>query len=166
MYKAQITNYKLKSFIYNLVKKVTFIFFLFVISCTQNTKPGTHKSPSFIDSDTSTIKNFKFKNKDFEAFYQQFITDTAFQINRVKFPLRGKYSDYEGNEDWEKETWPYIKWDLHKEVAQTNDSISIRQDDNKFFFGEYCLDCGFSFEMQFEKLNDKWFLTYRQENNF
>jgi len=113
------------------------------------------------------IKNdFVFKSKDFEAFYNKFITDTVYQLTKVRFPIKGKYSDFDGDIEWTKEKWTSIKWDFRIEMNKSDDSISIEQDTNKFFFGSYCRDCGFSFEMEFEKNQNEWFLVYRQENNY
>lgn len=110
--------------------------------------------------------DFKFKSADFEVFYNNFISDSIFQISRIKFPIKGCYVDYEQNKKWNKETWPMIKWDLREEIKRSDDSLFIEQTDNRFFFGSYCRDCGFSFEMTFEKIREEWFLTYRQENNY
>jgi hypothetical protein len=110
-------------------------------------------------------KDFEFKFKDFETFYLQFIKDSAFQLSRVRFPLKGQYEDYDNQRNWTKLNWPYLRWDMRDQNNQ-EDSTSVIQTDLRFFYGTYCLDCGFSFEMEFNKLNGKWFLTYRQENNF
>lgn len=114
----------------------------------------------------SPYANFKFESTEFESFYTKFISDSLFQISRIKFPIGGQIADYEGERNWEKNTWPMLKWNLREEIINTSDSLSIQQTDKKFFFGSYCLDCGFSFEMAFEKIKDEWYMTYRQENNF
>jgi hypothetical protein len=112
-----------------------------------------------------TQKTLNFNYPDFESFYLQFISDSLFQISRVKFPLRGLYQDYDNEVKWTKSKWPLLKWDIRKRENQ-DDSISLIQTNNRVFYGTYCLDCGFSFELEFNKFNEKWFLTYRQENNY
>lgn len=102
----------------------------------------------------------------FISFYDKFRTDSTFQLSRVQFPIRGKFNSYEEERDWTAKKWPLMKWDYRIEKNNLDDSVSIVQDENKFFYGTYCIDCGFSFEMQFDKLEGKWFLTYRQENNY
>lgn len=147
---------------------------LFLNSCKFNEGKTTHtiKTNEILMLDSSEIKqsyysqNFKFKHQDFEAFYTQFIKDSLFQLARTKFPIKGCYSDYEGDQQWKKTAWPMIKWDLRNELNSSQDSISIQQSNTDFFFGEYCLDCGFSYEMKFQKENNTWLLVYRQENNF
>ncbi|MGZ5243747.1 MAG: hypothetical protein ACXWW0_07620 [Bacteroidia bacterium] len=113
----------------------------------------------------SKKQNFKFAYGDFEKFYLRFISDSVFQMERIKFPIQGKYEDIEGERKWSKSKWPLIKWDLSEEINNSDDSISVIQQESKFFFGSYCKDCGFSYEMQFDKIKNEWFLTYRQENN-
>jgi hypothetical protein len=124
-------------------------------------------SAKTVSADSSTKKaRFTFKYKDFEIFYDQFIRDSTFQITHVKFPIKGTYADYTTKDNWHKNTWPLIKWNLFEELESSTDSISIIQKENSFFFGSYCIDCGFSFEMEFRKLNSEWYLVYRQENNY
>jgi hypothetical protein len=114
----------------------------------------------------ANLEKFEFQFKDFEIFYDKFISDSIYQITKVQFPIKGVLADYEGEKEWTKETWPFMKWDLRKEIRNTDDSITIDQSNDRFFFGSYCRDCGFSFEMSFDKNDNEWYLTYRQENNY
>ncbi|GEM_PF-5504356 len=130
-----------------------------------------NKNDDSILSSDSLIerKNYKkvveIKYKDFEDFYLQFIKDSTFQLSRVRFPIKGQYQDYDDQHNWTKSNWPNMTWDV-RDTNNQEDSTSVIQTKDRFFFGTYCLDCGFSFEMEFNKLSGKWFLTYRQENNF
>jgi hypothetical protein len=139
--------------------------FLLMIGSCSNSK---NQQSSIKDQtrEANKYENFKFEYNDFEVFYDKFISDSIFQISRVKFPIKGVYADYEGEIEWTKEKWPFMKWDVREEIKKTQDSISISQSKDRFFFGSYCLDCGFSFEMTFDKIENEWFLTYRQENNY
>jgi hypothetical protein len=123
-------------------------------------------SSKISSADKIITSDFEFKSPDFEEFYNLFISDSAFQVTRVKFPIDGNYQDYESEHEWTKESWKFIKWDFRDEISNSQDSIVVEQDSIKFFFGSYCVDCGFSFEMQFDKIDEQWLLTYRQENNF
>jgi hypothetical protein len=76
------------------------------------------------------------------------------------------YESYDEEREWTRKEWPVMKWDFRKEMNQGDDSVAIEQNDAKFFLGSYCRHCGFSFEMQFDRIEGKWFLTYRQENNY
>lgn len=160
--------------------KYILIFLLFMFSSCVNEKPKTDvkvrteivhsidKEKIQIDTITKAkaveIPEFDFKDSTFKSFYSKFKRDSAFQIERIKFPLKGKYQTYDEEHEWTMEKWPYMFWDFR--IENLDDSVSIVQDNNKFFYGTYCKDCGFSFEMQFNKIKGIWFLTYRQENNY
>lgn len=109
---------------------------------------------------------FQFIDSSFESFYHRFITDTTFQKSRIQFPLKGNYQTYELERDWTLEKWPLMQWDFREGLNSQDDSISIVQNNKRFFYGAYCIDCGFSFEMEFSKIKEEWLLTLRQENNF
>lgn len=112
------------------------------------------------------LETFTFKDSSFEAFYLRFISDSTFQLNHIDFPIKGRYHSYETEKEWTKNDWPYIFWDLRNKINTTDDSLSIQQNSHSFFYGSYCTDCGFSFEMEFTKKSSEWNLSYRQENNY
>jgi len=141
--------------------KFIFIFIVLLSNCQQVTTNSLLKETTIINK-----IDFCFKYSDFHIFYDQYVSDSNFQKKRTMFPLKGTYSDYSGDEKWEKHNWQLINWRITDIKANENDSTSIIQKENYFFYGNYCLDCGFSFEMAFSKIKGKWYLTYRQENNF
>ena len=126
------------------------------------------KSSSKVDTymPDSKDKSFKFLSNEFESIYEKFITDSIFQIAHIKFPVKGCYSDYDGDIEWTRDKWNFMQTKIEKVIKETSDSIIVKQDTSNFSFGLYCLDCGFSFEMEFNKFNDTWYLTHRQENNY
>ena len=145
-----------------------FLIFILIVGSSFSCKVSNRQPVENVNEtkQATNFKDFKFQYQDFEIFYDKFITDPIYQISKVKFPIKGVYADYEGEKEWTKETWPFMKWDLRKEIKNTEDSISIEQSENRLFFGTYCGGCGFSFEMAFDKIENDWFLTYRQENNY
>jgi hypothetical protein len=143
---------------------------MLMLACVQENKSVRQsrivlKPTDSIIADTLGKDSIIFVSEDFRAFYQRFIRDSAFQLQHIKFPLKGAYSDYNGDESWKKDQWPYLLCDILAKESQ-EDSTSVIQDSSTFFYGTYCVDCGFSFEMKFRKIKQKWFLTYRQENNY
>ena len=136
--------------------------FFFYVSCSSDTNPPITVAPPLNDCQ----KDFVFVAEDFQEFYEQFISDSIFQMSHISFPIRGNYRDYQTEKGWEREGWPLIKWDLRTELEVSLDSFAIHQSDTSFFYGSYCLDCGFSFEMAFEKVHSDWKMCYRQENNY
>lgn len=143
---------------------------LLCFSCTTN---SINKIETIIPDSTTTISetksdstNFIFVDTSFENFYTRFISDSVFQISNVYCPLEGNYVDYDKTIKWTKENWDFINWDFRDEINNAEDSVNIVQTEMEFFFGSYCIDCGFSFEMGFEKMDGNWKMTRRQENNY
>ena len=148
-----------------LLKLFIFFFVCLISSCHYSNNKNQQTSTSKDSVNTQQTKT-EIKFKDFELFYNKFVSDSLYQISKVKFPIKGVYADYEGEETWTKEKWPLINLNLNENNNQSGDSISMIQTPTSFFYGIYCVDCGFSFEMSFEKINHQWYLTYRQENNY
>lgn len=128
-----------------------FGFLLFLISC--NADIGTSEHQRMVDS-------------DFNSFFKQFTADSAFQLEHTKFPLEGTYNSYDGQVKWSKSKWQYMDFELEEVINNIDDSVSVIENDTLYFLGTYCKECGFSFEMKFEAIENEWMLVYRQENNF
>lgn len=168
------------------LRKYLIIIALTLIACNQEEAKNETLSNSSVDHESAstpeqhqgslmefekqktvqTTTDFLFSDQSFKTFYERFIQDSLFQIERVRFPLKGQYESFDGERKWSKNKWSFMNWDFRENMYDGDDSTSIIQDSCKFFYGAYCRECGFSFEMEFQKLNDKWFLTYRQENNY
>ncbi|MBB3696527.1 hypothetical protein KMW28_24140 [Flammeovirga yaeyamensis] len=136
------------------------------ISCSKSKENTTNSEGQRTNSNLNQSSSFVFADKSFGQFYQKFISSPSFQLSRTQFPLEGSYNSYDGEKTWTRKEWPQMTWNLEDHQGNSQDSVSIIQNHEKFFYGLYCLDCGFSFEMQFDKIDGDWFLTYRQENNF
>jgi hypothetical protein len=134
---------------------------LSIISCANLPEEST-----LFETQTHDSIETDFESQSFEEFYVKFITDSTFQMSRISFPLNGNFTDYTNHKAWAKEKWPLITWDYRNIIENTDDSISVVQTDSTFYFGTFCRECGFSFWMEFEKLNGQWLLTSRQENNY
>ncbi len=91
----------------------------------------------------SKDKSFMFISDDFESFYKKFYSDSIFQITHVKFPVKGCYSDYDGDVEWTKDKWSFLQVNIEQVIKECSDSIVVKQDTSIFSFGLYCLDCGF-----------------------
>lgn len=144
-----------------MIKKILLIISIsFLFNCSSNTKESENKTKEKQDF------TFVFEDTGFKSFYIKFVSDYDFQFNHVKFPLKGNYKGLDGERNWDNENWLVMNWDFRDVISSQNDSVSVVQTDSSFFFGSYCIDCGFSFEMEFLKIENDWFLVYRQENNF
>ena|ERR1035437_2720920 len=102
--------------------------------------------------------------ESFESFIEKFETDKSFQLDRIKFPVHGRYVDNETagtkNNDsmiWTKDNWQIIK-KLNKE-----DLINLKVKITKTVrFVNYRIeskDGGFLFETKYKNIKGKWYLV-------
>lgn len=110
----------------------------------------------------------ELKDKGFEAFYGRFISDPAYQVAHLRFPMEGGYSGHDDEREWMPKDWPVMRWDMRDvSLKETpDDTIVLEEKGDTVSYGLYCGGCGFSLEIRFEKLDGEWWLVYRQENNF
>ncbi len=147
MKKRNLKTYPQKySFLFILI-----VFFFYLLQCAcSNTK--TNSSGNDLNTE------------NFELFYNQFKEDSIFQLERIKFPLHGKYMDDEragqqtDNFIWTKENWKilYTNVSLNPEIYTTN-RITKR---NKMLIITTSIEGNFNFEETYELINSKWYLVY------
>jgi hypothetical protein len=122
----------------------TYRFFLVVLllgtSC-RSTKVGTAK-------------------EDFSEFYQQFLADSSFQMQRVQFPLPGQKITAEVQDSsyyWTKDEWIMLK---EFELDPTQFERNLQVTDTLATDEIYTPGAGFYFKMVFEPIKRKWYLVY------
>jgi hypothetical protein len=127
-----------------------FFVFLFLTQCKVRDK-GLNKGKLI------TIENF-------DDFYSKFHSDSIFQMSRIKFPLKGKQIDGDGERGWSKEKWVLFKTPIYKV-----DTLKFRTEykKTKTMFKEkvWIESSGFSFECRFELIDSKWYLVYALDMN-
>jgi hypothetical protein len=102
--------------------------------------------------------------EDFDSFYDQFHSDSLFQMARIKFPLKGHNVDGFEKINWTKENWNMLRTKIY-DIDKTQFKTNFKK--NKTTFIQKCtvLDSGFSSELRFELIDKKWFLVYALEKN-
>ena len=136
--------------------KYCLLIFTIVVACAVKNKDESSSSNPSLQSDNS-----------FDDFFKNFSTDSAYQISRIKFPL--KYFSYEDDPDSLTSTdinigeWTYINF--------SNDSLAASRKENAFnveidrkdsTIVEYLrkgIDNGISMVYSFEKDGARWYLT-------
>lgn len=111
------------------------------------------------------VFNTSVKTEKFDDFYTQFHEDQNFQIERVQFPLEGKYAGPEGIRNWEKSNWePHLVLlaqvsgpGYQTDVVKTDDSV---QEEIKL------MNAGYSAIRRFELIGGQWYLVYYEVNNY
>src|SRR5690349_19872059 len=112
------------------MKNIPILIFLLLLSC------GTRSNDS-PTADTATNSN----QEDFDEFFKKFTTDSLFQIERVKFPFRVRWTTEDGEtvhetakEDWMHSTFYYEdsyatrQVDAYtQEIKNYGDSVKLEQ---------------------------------------
>lgn len=105
--------------------------------------------------------------EDFDEFYARFLTDSAFQMSRIKFPLPGVNAvEMENREDtvyyWKKEDWIMLKKpDLDTALYERKVTVTDTLATDEIFME----DAGFYFKTVYEPVERKWYLVYMVDSN-
>ncbi|MFP4093547.1 MAG: DUF4348 domain-containing protein [Cyclobacteriaceae bacterium] len=96
--------------------------------------------------------------EDFTQFYERFLTDSAFQMSRIDFPLPGLRPDE--SEDtayqWTREEWIMLK----KPELDSTYLRELEVSDTLATDEIYMESSGFYFKMVYEPIKRKWHLVY------
>ena len=108
---------------------------------------------------TKEKKNItKYSKENFDTFYDKFHNDSLFQISRLKFPLKGGPDRGDINEAWTKENWHILKTEIY-DVDTTKYKVFYEKKEKSFKEKVWIENSGFSFEYNFELIDNKWFLV-------
>lgn len=107
--------------------------------------------------------------EDFDKFYDRFLTDSAFQISRIQFPLPGiNTAAIEESEDkdtvyyWTKDEWIMLKKpDLDTSQYERRITVTDTLATDEIFMD----DAGFYFKTVYEPIDRKWHLVYMIDSN-
>jgi hypothetical protein len=142
-----------------LVLSLSLLFLLFACNNTEK-KNETEKLEN--EEKTSELNETVAAIEDFEEFYEKFVSDKDFQIERVKFPVMGaNIIDYEESEEWTTENWGMLS-DIDK-VDQNELTVEVLKDDNRVEHKIYLPNSGFGITYAFELIDGKWYLTERTD---
>lgn len=142
-----------------LVLSLSFLFLLFACNNTEK-KNETEKLDN--EEKKSEINETAAANEDFEEFYEKFVSDKDFQIERVMFPVMGSnITDYEESEEWTTENWVMLS-DVNN-VDQNEFTVEILEDDNRVEHKIYLPNSGFGITYTFELIEGEWYLTERTD---
>ena len=82
---------------FNLSKAILLLFVLTILACKSDQSDGVEEFVPILTD-------------DFKEFYDRFHTDTAFQLERITFPLAGMDDDVEGYQvKWSRDDWKFHK---------------------------------------------------------
>lgn len=103
------------------------------------------------------------EEENFETFYQKFHSDSSFQYDRIKFPLRGINTD--SSDDTTGYYWGRENWVLHRLADPSKVKVVAAKSDTLVREKITTDDPGFYFEREFRRIEGKWYLTYYADIN-
>lgn len=103
--------------------------------------------------------NIKGAREDFDAFYERFLTDSSFQMERIQFPLPGIKAGEEEDSTyhWTREEWVMLK---KPEIEGTEFKRNLQVSDTLATDEIFTENAGFYFKMVYEPIKKKWHLVY------
>ena len=122
------------------------------------------KKQSSIPESDNTPEDLSVGMSDFEAFYDRFHVDSAFQMEHTIWPLQGNYQQTEQGELVDVK-WTPEDWILHQPMNLGNDFVrEIEVLSDGFLIETIRAKAGnYSIVRRFSKLGDEWNLIYYQE---
>lgn len=113
-------------------------------------------------NDRKTSNNSK-SEETFESFRERFLSDEKFQLQRVKFPVRGRYMDngLAGTVDSDSMTWTKEKWVTIRKLNDKdlkNFKISKDISESMAIVKTEGVEGGFLFIETYKKIGNIWYL--------
>lgn len=105
-----------------------------------------------------------FVKEDFNRFYTQFHSDSAFQLSRIHFPIEGMIIDGFGEHAWSRENWTLLTIPVF-EADTSSFEVDYKKKKKTFTQKSWIANSGFAAEYRFELKKRKWYLVYALEQN-
>lgn len=129
-------------------------------STTQKTpQPDGNSSAT-----TAAAPKKKAKVEDFDKFYDRFHADSAFQMSRIKFPLKGASTNIDKSTPWTPQNWQMLRTRIY-DVDKNQYKVKYSKTETSFTQKVWIDGGGFSNECRFELIGGKWFLVYMNDEN-
>lgn len=103
------------------------------------------------------------QKEDFDDFILKFISDSLYQLDRIKFPLKSQQSDSDEVDSTiiEKSNWKTVRlfWgEQYKPQIYDNFKREMRDTDERLFCWEG-IENGINVEYRFNRIKGLWYLT-------
>lgn len=155
------------------MRKTSLLLLSILMFCCDKFSKNEDSKDSLERKSKIVIKH-KTQDENFEKFYNAFITDSIFQISRIKFPLEGRSTEFVFDENYNRDTickiytikskkfyWNKDGWVSFKGEADLNDfSKEVINNENLAKVKYKSKNEDFTIFLEFIKINNKWYLHY------
>ncbi|MEI7724467.1 MAG: DUF4348 domain-containing protein [Bacteroidota bacterium] len=128
-------------------------------SRSTNIWEKTENKTIWFKSDSKLYHSIDSLPKEFIEFYEKFISDSNFQKEHINFPIIAVIAECDSTIDLTNKNWENYTWDFRKDFNNPIDSNLIYLNNDRFYFECNRNEIGLLFQIGFEKINGKWFLT-------
>ena len=103
--------------------------------------------------------------KDFYPFYDQFHSDSTFQLNHIMFPLKGLTPSQDSTKIAEEIFWQKENWVIHRPFDNQDGTFERTFTNIQGIITEQISanDGLFTLQKRYTKLNEEWYLIYYQD---
>ena len=145
---------------------------LFILVCcvaiagckSSSNTPKVSEPKGQSSATTAAAPKKKSKVEDFDKFYDRFHADSAFQMSRIKFPLKGASTNLDKSTPWTPQNWQMLRTRIY-DVDKNQYKVKYSKTETSFTQKVWVDGAGFSNECRFELVNGKWFLVYMSDEN-
>lgn len=129
----------------------------------KKTQSESHKETKAVNSEEVMYETSL--PDDFHSFYDQYHTDSLFQMNRTLFPLKGIAKSQDTTKVAEEILWQSDQWAIHKPFDSQNGTFERTFTNIGGIITEsISANNGlFTLEKRYAKLGGEWHLIYYQE---
>jgi hypothetical protein len=108
----------------------------------------------------------KTAGEDFNTFYEQFLTDSTFQLSRINFPLEGLPASASKADFMNGYFWTADNWDIHIKIDYEADGYQRNMTELDGYIREILVHSqGWGLERRFMQVDGKWQLIYYSAPN-
>ena len=148
-----------------IIVAAVFVACTIVAGCKSTSTTPKKQQPDGKSSATTTAApTKKTKVEDFDKFYDRFHADSAFQMSRIKFPLKGASHDIDNSTAWTPKNWQIMRTRVY-DVDQSKYKVKYTKTETTFTQRVWIDGAGFNTECRFELIDGKWFLVYVKDEN-
>ncbi|MBR2770820.1 MAG: DUF4348 domain-containing protein [Salinivirgaceae bacterium] len=138
---------------------------ILISGCHSSQKTTPARPVSETNKDNTAKKPRKVaKVEDFDKFYNRFHADSAFQMSRIKFPLKGASTNLDKSTPWTPQNWQMLRTRIY-DVDKNQYKVKYSKTETSFTQKVWVDGGGFSNECRFELIGGKWFLVYMNDEN-
>ncbi len=146
------------------ISVAAFMAIVILTGCHTSNKSTAPAKPATENGNAVQKSQKTAKVEDFDKFYDRFHVDSAFQMSRIKFPLKGASNNLDESTPWTSQNWQMLRTRIY-DVDKNQYKVKYSKTETSFTQKVWIEGAGFCNECRFELIDGKWFLVYMSDEN-